>query len=89
MNEDKKHSTEITQKDIDEALSAVPEEKREIIYTAIYSQTSTYSGPLPAPEDLKRYDEVVAGAAERILRMAEENAEHRRQMERRVIFSGT
>ena len=32
---------------------------------------------------------VLPGAAERILKMAEENSVHRQQMEKRIIYSGT
>lgn len=38
-------------------------------------------GPLPAPETLAQYDAIVPGAAERILKMAEEEALHRHGME--------
>lgn len=48
-------------------------------------QSLGYSGPLPPPSFLKQYDEVVPGAAERIIKMAEEQAAHRRQLERQVI----
>lgn len=34
-------------------------------------------GPIPPPADLARYEEVFPGAAERLLRMAEVEAEHR------------
>lgn len=40
-----------------------------------------HEGPLPAPEDLRRYDLVSPGAAERIIRMAEEESGHRRRLE--------
>lgn len=36
-----------------------------------------YSGPLPLPEDLAKYDHIVPGAAERILKMAEKEMDHR------------
>ena len=41
----------------------------------------TYSGPLPPPAVLQHYNEVIPGAAERILVMAEQNASHRRDLE--------
>jgi uncharacterized membrane protein len=47
----------------------------------------SFSGPLPPPEALKRYDEIVPGAAERIIKMAEQQAEHRRSLEQQVIKS--
>jgi uncharacterized membrane protein len=45
-------------------------------------KAARYSGPLPRPEDLKVYNEIIPNAAERILRMAEENAKHRHQLEK-------
>jgi len=46
-----------------------------------------FSGPLPHPEILKKYNEILQGAAERIIRMAEQQAEHRRSMEQQAIKS--
>ncbi len=48
---------------------------------------SAYSGPLPPPEILKKFDEVVPGSAERIIKMAEEQSVHRRGLEKAVIDS--
>lgn len=48
-------------------------------------QTVTFSGPLPPPEILQGYDDVLPGAAERIIAMAERQAAHRQDLERRVI----
>lgn len=49
---------------------------------------STYfAGPLPAPEILQKYNDIVPGAAERVIRMAEQQSEHRRHLERTVIVS--
>jgi uncharacterized membrane protein len=50
---------------------------------------ATFSGPLPPPDILRRYDEVVPGAAERILVMAEQQARHRRNLERTVVEGGS
>jgi uncharacterized membrane protein len=44
-----------------------------------------YSGPLPRPSDLQEYEKIVPGSAERILKMAETQATHRRSMESIVI----
>lgn len=38
-----------------------------------------FSGPLPRPEDLEEYDNIVPGAAERILQMAEKEMQHRHE----------
>ena len=50
-------------------------------------QHSSFSGPLPHPEILKRFDEVVPGSAERIIKMAEGQFAHRTELERKVIDS--
>lgn len=42
------------------------------------------SGPLPSPEALAKYDQVVPGAAERIIKMAEQEAAHRQNEERKT-----
>ncbi len=49
---------------------------------ATHSQvTATFSGPLPLPETLERYNRIVPGAAERILAMAEADAKHLQALE--------
>lgn len=45
------------------------------------TQSVFSSGPLPPPEQLKEYDEVLSGSAERIVKLAEEQSAHRRKME--------
>ena len=43
------------------------------------------SGPLPDPNTFREYDLIVPGAAERILNMAEADATHTRDMEKRAM----
>jgi uncharacterized membrane protein len=50
-------------------------------------EVSEHSGPIPTPEILQGYENVVPGAGERILRMAEQQAEHRRSLEAKVVTS--
>lgn len=45
----------------------------------------SFSGPLPPPEVLARYNEVVPNGAERILAMAERQSAHRESLESRVV----
>lgn len=47
--------------------------------------TQQYSGPIPPPEILYRFDQIVPGAAERILIMAEEDAKHQREIEKTAL----
>jgi uncharacterized membrane protein len=58
-----------------------PEESRkaEIIQAAI--AISRFSGPLPPPEALAQYEQILTGSANRIIRMAEQQATHRQGIE--------
>ena len=50
-------------------------------------KTEFFSGPLPHPDILKKFNEIVPGSAERIIKMTEEQSSHRRELERKVINS--
>lgn len=43
------------------------------------------SGPLPAADEVAVYEQVLSGAFDRILSMAEEQAKHRRQVEAQTV----
>lgn len=45
----------------------------------------TYSAPLPEASQFAGYNDVLPGAADRILTMAEKQAQHRQELERRAI----
>lgn len=51
------------------------------------SHQKLHQGPLPAPEDLQRYDDLLPGGAERIFRMAEIEQQHRHEQESKAISS--
>lgn len=44
-----------------------------------------FSGPLPPPEILARYNDAAPGGAERILSMAENQSKHRQLLEKQVV----
>jgi uncharacterized membrane protein len=48
-------------------------------------QAEYFSGPIPPPSLLARYNEVVQGGAERILAMAERQSKHRELLESQVV----
>lgn len=53
-------------------LSAVPENKKKEVKEALMViRGEMYSGPIPPPEALARYEEIQPGAADRIIKMAE------------------
>jgi uncharacterized membrane protein len=45
----------------------------------------SYQGPLPPSKELAGYDQVLPGAANRILAMAEKEAEHRRENQDKLV----
>jgi uncharacterized membrane protein len=49
----------------------------------------SFAGPVPHPDILKGYEELVPGSAARILAQAERQTEHRIAIERTVIDSDT
>ena len=55
---------------------------------SIQTTYAFHEGPLPSPEVLAKYDDIVAGAAERIITMAEMQARHRQELEKIVVKSG-
>ena len=47
----------------------------------------SFSGPLPHPEILRQFEQVSPGAAERNIKMAEDQSIHLRELEKQVISS--
>lgn len=74
-------------------LDRLPDDTQPVLETevqqqeSLVAQTELFQGPLPPPGHLAAYDQIVPGAAERILRMAEDQAEHRRGLESIVVHS--
>lgn len=67
-------------------MDAVPENKKEEVKEALMIiRSETFSGPIPPPESLDRYEQIQAGSADRILKMAEKQMEHRIAIENKVI----
>jgi uncharacterized membrane protein len=59
-----------------------PQGRREI---SISHELNTWSGPLPPPETLEKYEQITAGLADRLVRMAENQSAHRQKLEKRVL----
>lgn len=49
-------------------------------------RSATFAGPVPPPDLLGNYEAICPGSADRIFRMAEAQAEHRREMERAIVI---
>ena len=62
-----------------------PEEQARLV--RVSGHISRFSGPLPPPETLEKYNQIVPGAAERIIKMAENQQKHRHDLEKNVTDS--
>jgi len=51
------------------------------------AQQLSYSGPLPHPNHFQQYENILPGAADRILKQAESQTTHRQSIEKKVIDS--
>ncbi|QES93109.1 DUF2335 domain-containing protein [Empedobacter brevis] len=55
--------------------------------TVMQSQSVHRSGPLPSPEDLDHYNNIIPDGANRIMQMAEDQLKHRLIIEKSVVSS--
>ena len=74
-------------KNLSDQQSNSSPENQKISRGLVVQQSSSFSGPLPPPEILKKFDEIVPGSAERIMKMAEGQFTHRTELEKKVIDS--
>lgn len=71
---------------INDFIERLPKDMRGEAATIFMAmEQKSFQGPLPPPEDLQGYEDVVPNAANRIITMAEENSKHRREMEKTII----
>ena len=66
-----------------------PSQQNKEIKKGIIAARASYSfsGPLPPPELMEKYEKVSKGAAHRIIKMAEGQSNHRQKIEKDVIKS--
>lgn len=66
----------------------VNQSQREIIVSRVVTavmRSEQFSGPIAHPRHLREYEEILPGAAERIVTMAENQQSHNRSMEAKII----
>ena len=68
---------------------AAKQGKHDVAVVAASSQSVVYSGPLPPASEMAQYEKVYPGAAERIIRMAEKQAEHRQNIEHMAVWASS
>lgn len=75
------------EKNAPEVLKSLPKDQRKKLLSVIESRSVSrhYQGPIPEPEDLARFNEIIPNGADRIMRMAEEQARHRMSLETTVV----
>lgn len=73
---------QVIRKEIDEIKNVVYQEFHSI---ARVERRLEYSGPLPHPEILDGYEKVLSGSADRILKMAEKQQDHRISIENKLV----
>ena len=56
---------------------------------SLHQEVSIHSGPLPNAEQMERYEKICTGAADRILKLAEEQTKHRQKMENIKVKSAS
>ena len=81
------HADEAESVDVGAFIQSLPEDKRDLA-TRMYigvAESKVYQGPLPAPEDLTAYEDILPGAAREIIDMAKTQQEHRIDCERKII----
>jgi uncharacterized membrane protein len=78
---------EISDEQMQEIISVLPEEKRELLIRRFQALTvaKSHCGPIPSPEDIALYNRHIPDGADRIMRMAEKQADHRISIETTVI----
>lgn len=68
-----------------EALSQPGVSPQLVSMTLAAFSASSWAGPLPPADQIRAYEEVLPGSADRILAMAERQQEHRQNLERVTV----
>lgn len=92
----KQKKPESDQKKIEQPIDKIPKEAVEKLlqptlseierkFEQVHVKREISSGPLPAPKILEEYEKICIGAADRIVKMAEEESQHRHKMEEKAL----
>ena len=69
-----------------QGLESGQTEIRKIVHQELLvASHELFSGPLPHPEHLREYENILPGSADRVIRMAEDQAKHRQSLEQTVV----
>jgi uncharacterized membrane protein len=84
MSKKKKHKLSLPQPSSSQS-SPSNQELHSLISREFRSVRREFSGPLPPPEALEKYEAIIPNGAERIMAMAEEQGRHRRALEKKAL----
>ena len=76
-------ASHIISPEVREAISGLRPEQRCAVIQAIKQES--FSGPIPHPELLQKYENIQSGFAERIVGMAERQLDHRIKCENEIV----
>ena len=71
--------------DLPLALPIVTSNRPKNSAQMVVAGSVSFSGPLPHPELLQKYNDVIPNGAERIMQMAEQQQQHRHELEATVV----
>jgi len=80
------HSGKKRNKQFQQPHQEIVQRQQQAMMTKV-ARAYSFSGPLPPPEVLEKYNQVAPGLAERIISMAEKQSTHRQGLERTVVES--
>ena len=67
------------------SVTPPPANRNQRVGHAVIEQTHSYSGPVPPPDVLQGFDRIAPGTAQRLIDMAVDESNHRRQMELKAL----
>lgn len=66
-------------------LEELPEDTKVKMLQKISYEQMLYSGPIPPPDEMSKYNEVIPNGSDRIMSMAEKQSDHRQKLELSVV----
>ena len=84
----KRKSNQATVHKVTECIKKQPSDVQEEVVNELIAQrieSMTYSGPIPHPQLLKEFNDVIPNGADRIMTMAEKQSGHRITLEEKVV----
>ncbi len=72
-----------------EVVEGIPDEvKDELVKRVVRTEASFYRAPVPPPDTLQGYENVVKGSAKQILGQARDQTDHRMRLENKAVDAG-